>query len=81
MPLCCFVFLPFGTVLGVSAWLISKSEKRKIEAGLMPPSGIVDAGYILGIVGTSINVLIILLGIAYFVVMMTFAIKNGGNNF
>ena len=67
-PVCCILFVPIGFVLGLAGWLISKSEKQKVEAGLLAPSGLMDAGYILGLVGICLNILVLLLGVAIVVI-------------
>jgi predicted Zn finger-like uncharacterized protein len=48
---------PVGAVLGVAAWVMGRSDLRKLKGGDMDPAGqgLTQAGWICGIIGTLLN--------------------------
>jgi predicted Zn finger-like uncharacterized protein len=50
---------PVGVILGLVAWIMGRTDLRKIRAGLMDPEGEgpTQAGHICGIIGTVVNLL------------------------
>jgi hypothetical protein len=53
---------PVGAVLGLVAWVMGQSDLRKFRRGDMDPAGqgLTQAGWICGIIGTVLNLLITL---------------------
>ncbi|WP_020469853.1 hypothetical protein [Zavarzinella formosa] len=57
---------------GIAAWLMGKNDLREIEDGRMDPEGksLTQVGYILGIVGSIIFCLQLLLFVGYFALVI-----------
>jgi hypothetical protein len=77
LSLCTLVFwpvAPLGMILGLVAWVMGHKDRNKIKANRMDPdnSGLTNAGWICGIIGTLINMLWTL-GCFGFVAMITMA--------
>lgn len=55
-----------GPLSGIPAWIMGRNDLKKIESGLIPDSekGLTKAGKILGIIGTFLALVLVLLGIA-----------------
>src|SRR5262249_13511221 len=55
--------LVIGLVLGILAWIWGSSDLKRMDAGYMDPSGRgnTQAGYICGIIGTILNILVLVL--------------------
>ncbi|MBN2651491.1 MAG: DUF4190 domain-containing protein [Spirochaetales bacterium] len=72
-------FIPCcGMILGIIAWVLGSIDLKKIDAGLMDPSGRgnTNAGKILGIISTILWILVIILYIVIFVIMGVAAINS-----
>lgn len=65
-----------GLVMGIVAWVASAGERRKAAQGLVR-RGIADVGYVLGIIGTIINAILILF-FAAIIIFVAIAAANGG---
>ncbi|MFO0941711.1 MAG: hypothetical protein U0930_13225 [Pirellulales bacterium] len=81
MPLfICFygLSIPLGLVFGMAAWIVSSNDRKKVAQGIIR-TGLADVGYTLGIIGTIINGLLLLL-IAAFVIFVIVAAANGNMN-
>jgi hypothetical protein len=82
---CSGPFLPaIGLALAIPALLMGRTDLRKINEGVMDESGrgITTGGFVCGIVGTILNALELLAGIAImvvFIIMLIAAPKNGPN--
>jgi len=65
----------FGLFAGIPAWILGKTDLRKIEAGIIPESekSATRVGMILGIVSTVLYIGAILLGILLVVGINVFA--------
>ena len=55
-----------GPIVGIPAWLMANKDLKKISGGIIPESerSIVKAGKILGIIGTVLLGVLVVLGIA-----------------
>lgn len=73
---CYGLISPVGLVLGIIAWGSASRERTKIAQGLVRPSGIVQSGYILGIIGTILSAIIMLL----FAVVIIGLVIHAANN-
>lgn len=73
---CYGVISPVGLTLGIIAWVSASRERTKIAQGIVRPSGIVESGYILGIIGTILSAIIMLL----FAILITGLIIHAANN-
>lgn len=53
----------FGPLLGIPALIIGSSELKKIDNGIVSPSdkGLIKAGIILGVIGTILGILAVVL--------------------
>jgi predicted Zn finger-like uncharacterized protein len=81
----CGVLSPIAIGLGIAAWLMGHSDLRKIKEGSMDPDGqgSTQAGYVCGIIGTILNLLLILACGAYFAlvaIVAANAANQGMNN-
>lgn len=79
MPLfICFygLSIPLGLILGIVAWLTSASERKKAAQGLIRV-GLADLGYILGIIGTVINAILLVVVMAF--VLLVISAAASGN--
>jgi hypothetical protein len=77
--LCC---LPIGVVnlaLTLPAWLMGRSDLKAIDAGAMDSSGrgTVMAGFVLGIIGTVLTLLVLIVIIGFW----TYSIISSSGNF
>jgi hypothetical protein len=73
--LCCapLAILPLiGLVLGIMAWVMSRADLRKMEAGTMDPEGkgLAQGGLVCGIIGTILDGLAVLAGLAMLVYIL-----------
>jgi hypothetical protein len=78
---CYGLISPVGLVLGIIAWASSSRERTKIAQGLARPSGIVESGYILGIIGTILSAIIMLLFAVVIIGLVIHAANNPGQAF
>lgn len=78
---CYGLISPVGLVLGIIAWVSSSRERTKIAQGLARPSGIVESGYILGIIGTILSAIIMLLFAVVIIGLVIHAANNPGQAF
>jgi hypothetical protein len=69
LPLTCWVcwpVLPFlsvgGLILGIAAWVLGQGDLGRISRGAMDPAGqgSTQAGWICGIIGTFLNLVVVL---------------------
>jgi hypothetical protein len=69
---CCGPLAIVSLALTIPAWMLGRGDLHSINAGAMDPSGrgMTMAGYVLGIVGTLITLLIALVMIGIFVVAL-----------
>ncbi len=73
MPLfICFygLSIPLGLIFGIAAWIMSSTERKKAAQGIVR-TGLADVGYILGIIGTVLNGILLLMigGFIIFVIV------------
>lgn len=73
---CYGILSPVGLVCGIIAWVSASREKQRIAAGQAPPNGLNSAGYILGIIGTIVSLLVMLLGAIAIISIIIFAVNN-----
>lgn len=78
---CYGLISPVGLILGIIAWTSSSRERTKIAQGLARPSGIVESGYILGIIGTIVSAIIMLLFAVVIIGLVIHAANNPGRAF
>jgi hypothetical protein len=66
----------FGLPLGISAWVMGQGDLRKIRNGEMDPGGhsLTRAGRICGIISTVWSSCVLLLVVAWFTFVLTFAV-------
>lgn len=74
------VFL--GPVFGIPAWVMANTDLRKIRSGIIDVShkGMTQAGRVLGIIGTLLIPVIIIIGIAIAVGLSMFTAQSVGAN-
>jgi hypothetical protein len=59
--------------LGIFAWAMGSSAKREVAAGVYRSSDLLNAGYIMGIIGTVLLIIPLLLALVWVVVVVLFA--------
>src|SRR5262249_34475079 len=78
---------PVGPVIGLAcslpAWIIGQGDRRRIQQGRIAPSdqGLATAGWVCGIVGTLINGLLLLCGVAALVGLISVGLQNQPKRF
>jgi predicted Zn finger-like uncharacterized protein len=81
----CYILAPLfsliGIICGIVAWVCGSNDLKKIQEGTIDPEGEgnTQAGYICGIIGTSINALI-LLACGAIIAVVTFTMYNASQN-
>lgn len=78
---CYGLISPVGLVLGIIAWTSASRERTKIAQGLARPSSIVESGYILGIIGTILSAILMLLFAVLIIGLVIHAANNPGQGF
>jgi hypothetical protein len=79
---CCCLALPVAGICSVLAWVLGQSELSAIRRGECAETGrgLAQAGMILGIVGTVLVVLYLIVFFIYWIVMGTAAMKDAMRN-
>jgi hypothetical protein len=82
-----FPYVPIGVVglgTGIAAWVLGRKDLAEIRSGERDPSGqgMVNAGFICGIIGTIINGIFVLItcGILAVILVFLMAVAAGGAN-
>ncbi len=71
--LCCAAFPIVGLVMGIVVWVLSVTELKEMERGIMDPAGkgSTKAGMICGIVSCALSLLIILaVGVVFLIALL-----------
>ena len=63
------------SILGPFAVVIGNGERRRVQQGLIPPDGMLTAGWIMGIIGTCL-IGVQLLGVAVWLLMFSFIVMR-----
>lgn len=69
----CFIF-------GIVAWTMGSGDLKQMDAGLMDPTGrgLTQAGKILGMIATFLNLAVLCLWVLFFVIGLIGAAASGG---
>ncbi len=75
----CGAFMPLIQIgLGIASWVMGRGDLRKMEQGSMDPDGRgqTKAGYICGIIGLAIGVLMLIAFGAYIAIVIVYTMKQ-----